>query len=189
MTCEYETRCLNNAKCYRCFEGTLLKLPEDKVRKQRQQQRPKTRNAQQPPWRQFEEQVTRKLNATPTIVELGARRQPGSGNQVAHPGDSIDEVVLVECKDHRTITARGKKVHTIHQDWLEKNAQEAGVSRKPLYVFRFAEDDQIYAIFEFDDVLSLIHEVKVLRAEVANQGLALKAAYEKLNQRSHRPHA
>jgi hypothetical protein len=32
MDCEFENRCLNNSRCFRCFGQTLLKLPEDKYK-------------------------------------------------------------------------------------------------------------------------------------------------------------
>ena len=31
MSCEFENRCLNISKCYRCYGESLLKLPEDKI--------------------------------------------------------------------------------------------------------------------------------------------------------------
>ena len=32
MDCQYENRCLNSSKCFRCFDESLLKLPEDKLK-------------------------------------------------------------------------------------------------------------------------------------------------------------
>lgn len=180
-TCEYEGRCLNVSWCYRCQDRELLRLPEDKVRRKRQRQRPKQGERRAAPWRGLEEEVARRLSATPTVVELAARRQPGSGNQFHRPGDGVDEVVLVECKE-RAVTTRGEKSHVIHLESLEKAAQEAGARRKPLYVFRFPGTGRTYGVFEFDDLLELIHEVKVLRAECYNLGAQLQEAYRVLKE-------
>mgnify|MGYP005836048445 FL=1 len=170
-TCPYIARCLNTRQCYRCEHYHLLRLAEDRIRLKRRAKRSGV--AGQPAWRQFEHEVARRLSSVPTVVEYESRRQPASGALPGSPGDVWDEVVLNESKLRNQHTAAGRTQHTVKREWLEKVAKEAGPGKVPLYTFRFA-DSLTYAILRFDDLLELIHEVKLLRAERANLQLALQ---------------
>lgn len=172
-SCPYVTRCLNTAQCYRCEHYHLLRLAEDKVRQKRRTRHPGG-GAKQPAWRRFEHEIARRLSSVPTVVEYESRRQPASGALPGRPGDVWDEVVLNESKLRNQHTTAGRTQHTVKREWLEKVAQEAGPGKVPLYTFRFAGPSSVYAVVRFDDLLELIHEVKLLRAERANLQLALQ---------------
>lgn len=80
-----------------------------------------------------------------------AYETPNSGAIWHMPGDVVTEEALMECKERGTISARGEKQITIKKEWLEKAAEEAFYSNKPMLLpFGFKEDDNIYMVGEFD---------------------------------------
>jgi hypothetical protein len=179
LDCKYYTRCYNGLhnnkgeQCYRCHDYRFLKLPEDKIRRTRQKK--KTRN-NNPSWQQFESEIARHLAAVPTVVEYESHRQPGSGALSFAKGDVWDSIVLNESKlRDQSTAARGHKQHTLKREYLEKIIKEAGFTKIPIYTFRFFEDEEIYTVLRFNDLLDLIHEVKLLRTELNNSHLHMES--------------
>lgn len=162
--CLYSHQCLNvDAQCYRCREHNLLKLAQDK---QKQKSRVVPTDNSKKSWRQLEQSSANKLSSVPTIAD--ARRQFGSGNKWYAPGDIVDNILLLEAKERDQITTRGERYISIHKEWIEKIISEArGTGRYPGLVFRFKGDNNSYAIMEFDALCEMVHEIKLLREEIA----------------------
>lgn len=81
MSCDYNTRCLNNTKCARCFNHTLLKLPEDKWKNKNNKNTNrfnKTKCDDKESWKDLEQQVADKLNRVPTMTEARRSRMSGA---------------------------------------------------------------------------------------------------------------
>lgn len=81
MACEYSNRCLNNTRCSRCFNKTLLKLPEDKWKKKNNintNRANKTKCDDKDSWKDLEQEVANKLNKVPTMQEARRTRMSGA---------------------------------------------------------------------------------------------------------------
>lgn len=177
--CEYEDRCLNNDKCLICTKHRLLKLPEDKKKlsmqsKARVVQKKKDCNEDSSEsWKDLESAVASRLSAVPTVRQYNdmreSRRQVRSGAIWFMPGDVTDTVVLSECKERSTITAKGEKTITIPRGWLTKIHEEAESDGKyPSFMFRYKNDETIYSINEFDVLCDMVLEIKYLRNDNVN---------------------
>lgn len=167
--CEHYLRCQNNDKCLRCGpEQRLLKLPTDAARKS---SRAKIRSsavtaADDVSGATLEDYVRDTFNSLPTVKEYQARRQLGSGNIWFMPGDVADTVVLAECKERLTLTAKGEKTMTIPKTMLEKIVEEAKMlNTYPALVFRYKADEKAntYFVQEFEVLAEMVHEIKFLR--------------------------
>ena len=169
--CEFFERCGNNSKCLTCGPNQrMLDLPENKARKKAQSQvRQAKINPNLPPeesWKQLEKQVVAEFKAVPTLIEYdNCHRTPGSGNQEYAPGDVVDEVVLAECKERGTITAKGEKVISIPKAHLDKIMEESKGFGYPCYIFRYRGSEDIYFTQKFEVLVDMNHEIKVLRRE------------------------
>lgn len=164
--CEYENRCLNNTKCFRCFGQSLLKLPEDKKLKKYNKQKKvhDNRVAQSDKsWADLEQTVTDKLNAIPTIQEV--RRSRGSGNVWFEKGDVLDEILNLECKERKgNELAHGDKSFSIKRLWLEKANKEAQMENKIMALpFRFKNDENIYIIMQDCNIIELVNMCKAYK--------------------------
>lgn len=162
MDCEYEYRCKNSSKCYRCFNQSLLSLPEDKQRQKHAKTKTyhhKTATSDQS-WEDLEQQVADALNKVPTMKE--ARRARASGALWFEKGDIVDEILHPECKERKGRSLKGTdKSFSIRRDWLEKAKEELLGSGKVMCLpFRFKEDERIYVIFDFNDIAELIQHMK-----------------------------
>lgn len=93
-----------------------------------------------------------------------ARETINSGALWFDPGDISMEEFLIECKE-RKLTAQGEKYFTIGKDVLNKIDEEAGYSKPGIVVFGFSNDDSVYCIIQYDDLLELIHMIDVLTKE------------------------
>lgn len=169
--CEYYLRCQNNTKCLTCGpEQRLLKLPEDK---QRQQYRAKAKvntvtQMSDNSGATLEDYVAANFNNLPTVKEWHARRQAGSGNIWFMPGDVADTVILAECKERSTTNSKGEKSISIPKSMLEKIEEEAELyNTYPALCFRYKNDQsgKTYVINDFDVLVEMVHEIKVLRHE------------------------
>lgn len=170
ITCEYEGRCLNAGKnCFRCFNLSQLKLPEDKQReKAARKAESMAGTSGLKPWEQLEEKVARDLSNLPTVRELEARRNPGSGNKWYRPADVLDEILMPECKTRAQFNGRGEQQITLTKEMLEKVIHEAeGTGRAPCLVFQFAGDDRPYVAFDWNILASLVQEHKAMAREYA----------------------
>lgn len=169
--CDYYNRCLNNTRCLSCgMEQRLLKLPEDKQRKEARGRAKAatvtsiTDNSGQT----LENYVRDRLNSLPTVKEYLARRQIGSGNIWFMPGDVADTIILAECKERNTVNSKGEKTMTIPKTMLEKIEQEAkSLGSYPALPFRYKGDEsgKTYVVNDFDVLCEMTHEIKFLRHE------------------------
>lgn len=178
MSCEYKDTCLSQ-RCFVCDNLRLLKLPEDKKRKQLQSKAnrisKKKDNADNSmeSWKDLESTVASKISAMPTTKQYNdmreANRQVRSGAIWFMPGDVDDPIILAECKERSTITAKGEKSITIPRSWLTKIKAEAELTGKyPCFAFRYKNDDVVYMCNEFDVLCDMITEIKFLRVDNAN---------------------
>lgn len=163
MSCEYENYCLNNTKCFRCINQSLLKM---KGRKGQQKTASlfssydnKTAQADDS-WKDLEQQVANQLNNIPTMQE--ARRSIASGAMWWEKGDVVDTILHPECKERKGNELKsGEKSISIKREWLEKAADECKFEDKTMCLpFRFKGDDNIYCIFKNDDIATLITTMK-----------------------------
>ena len=154
MECEYYNSCLNNSKCYRCFDKKLLKQKNVKL-KTYKSSTAADRNKKNS-WEYLEQDVTNKLNKVPTITE--ARRALASGALPFEKGDIVDTILHPECKE-RTATELKSGEHSISvkREWLEKAKNECKMNSKTMCLpFRFKGDENVYCIIDMDDLAELV---------------------------------
>lgn len=165
--CEYKFRCLNNDKCWKCYNNILLKLPEDKKKKQLKRKSEsnmnkanKKYNDTKDSWKSLEQEVASKLNDIPSIAE--ARRSRRSGALEWESGDIVDNILHPECKERKGNDLKaGEKSFTIKKEWIEKASKECECTDKTMCLpFRFKNDESIYAVIKFDDLAGLVNSIK-----------------------------
>lgn len=190
FNCEYTDRCLNAEKCMLCKAHAMLKLPEDKKRIGLQRKAISTSKKKDTlsdcseSWKDLEQSVAERISALPTTKQYNemrdARRQARSGAIWFLPGDVADTIILVECKERSTETARGEKSITIPKSWLLKLDDEAKLAGKyPTFAFRYKNDEQIYSVNKFEVLEEMVLEIKYLRVE--NERLSAENAnYKKV---------
>ena len=171
------SQCENRDNCVLCNDYRLLKLPgdtrkkADQARYQKQAAKTDTRDDSNESWNDLEATVAAALNTTPTHQQYHerrlARRQTRSGGIWFMPGDVIDQVMLMECKERSTIDAHGKSQITIKKEWLDKVTQEADGNQYPALAFRYKGCDDIYFIQRFEILMEIVSEIKYLREEIA----------------------
>lgn len=163
MSCEYESYCLNNTKCFRCVNQNLLKMKGQKGQQKTASlfstHDNKTAQAKDS-WKDLEQQVANNLNNIPTMQE--ARRSRASGALWFEKGDIVDTILHPECKERKGNELKsGEKSISIKREWLEKAADECKFEDKTMCLpFRFKGDENIYCIFKNDDIASLITTMK-----------------------------
>ena len=159
MSCEYESTCLNNSKCMRCYNNSLLKLKHEKRKSYASHSTQKDR-AKKDSWKSLEQDVANKLNQIPTISE--ARRSRASGALWFEKGDIVDDILHPECKERTPIELKsGEHSISIKREWLEKAKDECRTLDKTMCLpFRFKEDENIYCIFDMDDIAALVTTMK-----------------------------
>lgn len=162
MDCEYKNRCLNSSKCFRCFNETLLSLPEDKFKNKQK----KTKNFDnkkanvENSWEGLEEDMVNELNKVPTMQE--ARRARGSGNTWFEKGDVLHSLLKLECKERTgNELSGGDKSISIKKSWLTKAEEEAVADDRIMALpFRFKTDDVNYIIMEACNIINLVTMIK-----------------------------
>jgi hypothetical protein len=136
MSCDKHNQCMNNTLCNVCVDGSLLK--EKKQYKKPTKYKQRLGSA-------FEKKVVKQHNSSM------AKETLNSGSFWMDKGDIKTDTMLIEAKDRGS-----KKQVTIHREWLEKISDEAlSVNKLPVLTFQFKEDSKIYAIIEFEDLMSL----------------------------------
>lgn len=165
MDCEYELRCLNNSKCFRCFNQRLLKLPEDKFKnkfKKNKVHSTKVANSKDS-WKDLEQTMADELNKVPTMQEV--RRSRGSGNTWFEKGDVLDEILNLECKERKGNELKGgDKSISIKKSWLDKADEEATMERRITALpFRFKGEDKIYIIMQAFNIAELVNMCKAYK--------------------------
>ena len=189
MSCQYYDRCLSK-RCFVCDNLRLLKLPEDKKRQQLQSKANRISKKKDladdsmESWKDLEATVASRISAMPTEKQYmqmrEANRQVRSGAIWFMPGDVDDPIILAECKERSTITAKGEKSITIPKSWLTKIKSEAELAGKyPCFAFRYKNDDDVYMINNFDVLCDMITEIKFLRIDNTNLKVELDK-YKKL---------
>ena len=159
MSCEYESSCLNSSKCFRCYSQSLLKLKHEQRKSYASHSTQKDRQKKDS-WKHLEQDVANKLNQIPSIAE--ARRSRASGALWFEKGDIVDDILHPECKE-RTATKLKSGEHSISikKEWLEKAKEECIFSEKTMCLpFRFKGDENIYCIFDMNDIASLVTTMK-----------------------------
>lgn len=185
MDCEFENRCLNTSKCFRCFNNSLLKLPEDKKKKTYKKQNKvydKRKADSEESWKDLEQTMADKLNAVPTMKEV--KRSRGSGNQWFEKGDVLDTILKLECKERKgSQLSSGEKSISIKKMWLEKATEEAVEDNKIMALpFRFKNDDKVYIIMEDSSIIDLVNMLKAYKLDnetKANEIAVLKEMLKK----------
>lgn len=159
MNCEYSYICLNNTKCYRCFDNVLLKLPKDKTTSKRDFKTTTKDKRKDNSWEELENEMVAKLNNTSTQQ---ARRSRGSGNTWYEKGDVLDSILTIECKERKgNLLQGGDKSLSIKKSWLDKAKTEAELNDRTMALaFKFKEDNQSYIIMRSEDIIDLVNELK-----------------------------
>ena len=160
MSCEFENRCKNNTKCFRCFGESMLKLPEDKFSRAKNKiHSTKVANADDS-WKDLEQTMVDELNSVPNIAK--ARRSRGSGNIWFEKGDVLDRILNLECKERTANELQcGDKSMSIKKSWLTKAEDEAATDGKVSALpFRFKNDDKVYIIMESCNIIELVNMLK-----------------------------
>lgn len=165
MSCEFENRCQNNTKCFRCYGESLLKLKEEKISRKREVKTSYKDSVKDNSWESLEEQMVNKLNNPVPIQQ--ARRSRGSGNTWFEKGDVLDEIVTMECKERKgSLLKSGEKSMSIKKDWLDKSKEEASHNDRVMALpFRFKGDDNTYIIMESSSIIELINTLKAYQRD------------------------
>ena len=159
MTCEYENQCQNNTKCFRCYDQSLLKMKHEKKKSSYRASTQKDLKKEDS-WKNLEQDVVNKINNIPTIQE--ARRSRASGALWFETGDIVDDILHPECKERTgTVLKTGEQSISLKRQWLEKAKKECQYNDKTMCLpFRFKGDENIYCIFDMDDIASLVTTMK-----------------------------
>jgi hypothetical protein len=184
MSCEYENRCLNSEKCYRCFDQVLLKLPGDKKRSNpgRTKIFDSKKAGAKDSWKILEQDTADELNNIPTIKE--ARRSRASGALWFEKGDVVDEILHPENKERTGRQLKsGERSMSIQKGWLDKAREEARSTNKVMCLpFAFKGDPHRYAIIELEDLASLVTHMKAYMHDNECQRLEIEALKKKIQQ-------
>lgn len=182
--CYYYHQCLNNAKCLRCQDEQLLKLPKSAGQKKTRSSTPASTKDNS--WEELEDRVAEELNRIKPLDQ--ARRARASGALWFEKGDVLDTLLHCECKERSGNDLKGgNKSMSIQRDWLEKAKEETRFNHKTMCLpFRFKGDEQIYAIFEFNDMAELVQTAKAFMEDnerLEQENKFLKQEYKKLAKR------
>ena len=163
MDCKYFNACINNNKCFRCFNESLLKLPKEKTKSKRDFNTTTKDKRKSNSWEELENEMVSKLNNTQSYTK--ARRSKGSGNQWYDKGDVVDSILSIECKERSGSTLKcGDKSMSIKKSWLDKARTEAELNDRTMALsFKFKEDSFSYIIMRSDDIIDLVNELKELK--------------------------
>lgn len=182
--CEYEFRCVNTDKCYRCFNNALLKLPEDKYKQKYNKTKVKDKKvaAADDSWKDLEQSVADAISHVPTMKD--ARRSRMSGALWFEKGDIVDNILHPECKERKGHELKGgDKSISIQRSWLTKAKEECrGTDKTMVLPFRFKEDEDIYAIFDMDDIAGLITTMKAYMYDNDMKAKEIKVLKERLKE-------
>lgn len=157
MDCPYQLTCLNNTKCYKCFDLSMLKLPKEKKSSHKQKEVNYADANKSDSWKDLEQRVADRLNQIPSAKE--ARRSRMSGALPFEKGDIVDDILMPECKERiGNVAADGAvKSFTIKREWLEKAKNEADEKNRTMTLpFRFKGDENIYTVTQFEDIATLV---------------------------------
>lgn len=167
MDCEFENRCLNTSKCFRCFGENLLKLPEDKFRNKQKKNKvfDKKKAELDNSWEGLEEDMVAELNKVPTMAE--ARRSRASGAVWFEKGDVLHSILNLECKERTGNELQGgDKSFSIKKSWLDKAEQEAVDDDRIMALpFRFKGDDKNYIIMEACNIIELVNRLRAYQLD------------------------
>lgn len=178
--------CSNKDKCcHKCYGYAFYKQPKQK--KALGSNKRKTISSANESWRNLETQVAKDLSKIPKYYE--AYRQYQSGAQWFAQGDVADPITFIECKEREgnISEAKGTKSFTIQKEWLDKSADEAKGSGKPVFLpFRFKSDDNIHVVTQWDGIYELVTTLKSAMIENEKKDVIIKDLLnqiERLNER------
>lgn len=180
MNCEFENVCLNNTKCFRCYNTSMLKIKGQKSRSLRDVVVSKKDLAKDNSWESLEQEMVDKLNKPIHIQQ--ARRSRGSGNVWFEKGDVLDSIVTMECKERTgNLLKSGERSMSIKREWLEKAAEEARLNGKTMALpFRFKGDERSYIIMESNSIIELINTLKAYQQDNDAKTREMELLKEKL---------
>jgi hypothetical protein len=144
MECTSHDKCLNNTLCKVCTDCSLLKLKKEYKKPQKYRERQGT---------DFEKKIIKTSNRIKQKPKPkdAARATINSGAFWMDKADISLEDLLVEAKDRGT-----EKSMSIKREWLEKVYDESlEVGRLPVLTFQFKDDDTIYAVMRYEDLLHI----------------------------------
>ena len=184
MSCEYELRCLNQEKCYRCFDHSLLKTKDEKKRSNpgRTKVFDAKKSKADDSWKTLEQDTADVLNKIPTIKE--ARRSRASGALWFEKGDIVDDILHPEDKERTgRVLKSGDRSMSIQKSWLDKAKEEVRGSSKIMCLpFGFKEDPSRYAIFDLDDIGTLITNTKAYMHDNEVQRIEIETLRERIKE-------
>lgn len=138
MSCNKHNLCMNNTLCKICVDEKLFK---------EKKQYAKTVKYKERLGSAFEKKVIKKHNTALAKATIN------SGTFWMDKGDIKTEDFLIEAKDRGSL-----KQITIHKNWIEKINDEAlMIDKIPLLTFQFKQDEKIYAIMNYDDLMFIIN--------------------------------
>lgn len=180
MNCEFESRCLNNKICFRCYNHSRLKVKCDSKRTVREKKVSYKDSVKDNSWETLEQEMVDKLNNPVPIQQ--ARRSRGSGNVWFEKGDVLDSIVTMECKERTgTLLKSGERSMSIKREWLEKAKDEAMLNGKTMALpFRFKGDEQSYIIMESNSIIELINTLKAYQHDNDAKTREMELLKEKL---------
>lgn len=183
MSCEYESSCMNSDKCFRCYGQALLKLKHEQRKSFASKVSTQKDRSAKDSWKNLEQDVANKINDVPKITE--ARRSRASGALWFETGDIVDELLHPECKERTPSELKtGEHSMSIKREWLEKAKDECKFNDKTMCLpFRFKEDENIYCIFDMDDIASLVTTAKAFMRDNELKDMEIKRLKEQLERR------
>ena len=159
--------CESNAMCYLCDGKRLYKRPKWMDRKEKEDERKKTRTPKKKKeGMDFEKRVAKRYNQA--AANNDARRTPNSGAIWSMPGDIVTARELMECKERGSTTARGEKTISIPKEHLDKVKEEAFLAKKSIwyYIFGYKNTHEIYLVKDYDDELGMIQQIASLKERI-----------------------
>lgn len=154
--CSYLPYCSNSKACSRCVNQSLLKLPQKyKTLKPKREKAFDYKTANEDDsWKDLEQRFADKINVVPPIEQ--ARRSRASGALWFEKGDIVDNILHPECKERS-----GEKSFAMQREWLEKAKKECeGTDKTMCLPFRFKGDENIYVVFDSNDIVNLVTTMK-----------------------------
>lgn len=109
----------------------------------------------------FKEQLSAEEYEESIFPKLGeSHRQLRSGGIWTMPGDVRDHIMLVEAKQRTLTNSVGELKFVIKRKVLRKIENEANFKQIPALVFRMSDDDTIYGVLKYENLMELISQLK-----------------------------
>ncbi len=156
--CQHADTCLNNVLCHLCKEESLLRLPPIPS-----YDRPKTGKRRQGD--KFEKDSAKKYRKKMTLSR--GRPKINSGSMWFDSGGDFDAGLFTEEMKDTAKRSQGKGSISIKKEWLDKAiAEQISNGKPPCISFCYKDADEIYTVFNRDDILDLVLRMRALEAEL-----------------------